>query len=364
MFSKVVACTFALAAPSGAAEPSQRDGAAAAVDVVVAHFNEDLSWISEYAAPGVAFRVYSKGAVFQGATPLPNVGRESHTYLTHIVRHYDELPPWTVFTQGAAPSWGYHGGDSSSGHLTDQIAFADYLVPFRGGKDSLFALSAVTDLPRGIQSTRVGMLTDRLRDMSNDLCPAGGANGWSEWWFDAAHPHHTAGQEMLDFYHQHVLQDGSSPQDARRPLTLAFSQGARFAVSRQRIRSRTRAYYEALLREVSEEVDPLQGYFLEAMWHDVFHGERPQATDALCAYMPLPDGLGMSPAQMYEATSRRLTEEGLADGPVAARSLQDAYVVTTTTTTAAPDSRAPARPSAARALPAALVLAAAAALLG
>ena len=31
---------------------------------------------------------------------LPNVGRETHSYLTYIVEHYDSLPPAIVFTQG------------------------------------------------------------------------------------------------------------------------------------------------------------------------------------------------------------------------------------------------------------------------
>jgi hypothetical protein len=32
---------------------------------------------------------------------LPNVGRESHSYLTHIIRNWDDLAEWTVFTQGS-----------------------------------------------------------------------------------------------------------------------------------------------------------------------------------------------------------------------------------------------------------------------
>ncbi len=43
--------------------------------------------------------------------PSPNVaeGRETHTYLTYILEHYDNLPEWVVFTQGVpaqhAPAW-------------------------------------------------------------------------------------------------------------------------------------------------------------------------------------------------------------------------------------------------------------------
>ncbi len=33
--------------------------------------------------------------------PLANVGRESHTYLTHIVDHYDDLSEVTIFLPGS-----------------------------------------------------------------------------------------------------------------------------------------------------------------------------------------------------------------------------------------------------------------------
>ena len=230
------------------------------VEVVVAHYNEDLSWAKQFANPEVRFRVYTKGDQPSRMTTamLPNMGRESHTYLHHIVGNYDHLANWTVFTQAQAPAWGYYSGDSKSGHLTDRIRFEDYLVPNRDGADSFFAVSAAAHLPRGIQSTRLGILTDRLKVVSNGLCPADGAEGWSAWWFDSAHPHHRAGQKMLEFYHRQVRQD---PAAELSPVTLGFVQGARFAVSRDRIHTRPRAYYADLRRAVSKERDPLAGYF-------------------------------------------------------------------------------------------------------
>ena len=70
--------------------------------VVVAHYNEDLQWLTELEERAV---VYSKGDPtwnYQGAahwTNLPNIGREAHTYLYHIVHHYHDLSPITLFTQ-------------------------------------------------------------------------------------------------------------------------------------------------------------------------------------------------------------------------------------------------------------------------
>ena len=69
--------------------------------IVVAHYNEDLSWLGDKTS---ACAIYSKGgdksAPQQTHEPLPNIGREGHTYLHHIVNHYDDLAKITVFLQG------------------------------------------------------------------------------------------------------------------------------------------------------------------------------------------------------------------------------------------------------------------------
>jgi len=326
MLSRAIAGALVLTGGATAASPPK-------VEVVVAHYNEDLAWLSEYEKAGVNFRVYSKGKVHAGAMALKNVGRESQTYLKHIVDNYDRLADWTVFTQGAAPKWGYRGGDSSSGHLTDNITFADYLTPFAKGRDSFLALSTAVRMPEGMQSTRVGILTKKLRSMSNDKCPAGGANGWTAWWSDPSHPHAKAGKQMLSFYHQHILQNGVLPAEMK-PVTLAFVQGARFAVSAKRILARPVVYYRNLLRLLSQERDPLAGYFVEAMWHDIFHPEAPQEKRALCELMPFPASKPMTTKEMYEDTARRLNDLGLAEAVVVARGLSDAYEIPPETTDA------------------------------
>lgn len=66
--------------------------------VVVAHCDEDLSWMQAL-DPTLGKFVYSKGKNVVGEK-LPNLGRDYHTYLTHIVRHYDLLSDVTFFLQG------------------------------------------------------------------------------------------------------------------------------------------------------------------------------------------------------------------------------------------------------------------------
>ncbi len=67
------------------------------LELVVAKYREDISWLARYDA--ISTVVYDKsGAASQ--YPLANVGREAHTYLHHIVQNYERLAEVTVFLQG------------------------------------------------------------------------------------------------------------------------------------------------------------------------------------------------------------------------------------------------------------------------
>ena len=69
------------------------------IELVVARHEEDLGWLRRVPR-GVKVTVYNKGASMPNAVPLPNIGREAHTYLHHLVERYDTLAAWTLFCQG------------------------------------------------------------------------------------------------------------------------------------------------------------------------------------------------------------------------------------------------------------------------
>lgn len=67
-------------------------------ELVVARFKEGKEWLAEVPSEwGVI--VYNKGYP-QDGKPLPNIGREPHTFLTHIVNNYNNLAELTAFVQG------------------------------------------------------------------------------------------------------------------------------------------------------------------------------------------------------------------------------------------------------------------------
>ena len=97
------------------------------LELVIARFEEDISW----SVPFTPVRtVYDKSASpLQSAVPLPNIGLEQHTYLTHIVRRYDTLARRTVFLHGRKPSCGFFlASGQRGGHLLANVSAADYLT--------------------------------------------------------------------------------------------------------------------------------------------------------------------------------------------------------------------------------------------
>ncbi|GAB3784448.1 hypothetical protein GCM10028818_44130 [Spirosoma horti] len=72
------------------------------LELVVAHYTENLNWLRNLPM-GLRRTVYTKGPepITEYPTlPLPNIGREAHTYLHHLVSRYDSLTEWTIFCQG------------------------------------------------------------------------------------------------------------------------------------------------------------------------------------------------------------------------------------------------------------------------
>lgn len=80
------------------------------IELVIARHEEDLRWVRRVPT-SVKVIVYNKGVSRPltaelesragiSVIPLPNKGREAHSYLTHLVERYGSLTPHTVFCQG------------------------------------------------------------------------------------------------------------------------------------------------------------------------------------------------------------------------------------------------------------------------
>jgi hypothetical protein len=72
-------------------------------EIVVARYNENLDWLKKIKkSKDIKITVYNKGKddINIPFIQLPNIGRESHTYLYHIINNYNNLADQTIFCQG------------------------------------------------------------------------------------------------------------------------------------------------------------------------------------------------------------------------------------------------------------------------
>jgi hypothetical protein len=67
-------------------------------EIVVARYNENIDWLKFFDSKKT---IYNKGdEIDVDCVKLQNIGRESHTYLHHIISRYNSLSNVTIFTQG------------------------------------------------------------------------------------------------------------------------------------------------------------------------------------------------------------------------------------------------------------------------
>jgi len=183
--------------------------------VVVARYEEDISWVRKLS---LTVFVYNKGDNETGLESeysvmrLPNVGHESHTFVHHIVEHYDNLPEKLVLLQG------------------DPFDHCAGLLSILSEVDSK---NVLTPLSQNWKRESLAMeynwegFTPMLREMA----------------------------AQLDLFPEAVINYGA---------------GAQYIVQRSDILKRPKAYYQMLIERLAREKHPLEGWVLERLWPYVF----------------------------------------------------------------------------------------------
>jgi hypothetical protein len=191
------------------------------IELVVARYREELNWLRKVPRP-IRVTVYDKsGDAPPGAVPLPNVGREAHTYLHHLVSRYDDLTEYTVFCQGK---------------------------PFDHAYDFHPTLRAFAENPDSIGEFRwLGHIID------TDTPDGRLFRVWSK---------NEDGRELgLRGFHRHLFgTDG--------PERYPFVLGAQFAVRRDVVRRQLRAFHEQALALAVQFPDA--AHCFERTWDRVF----------------------------------------------------------------------------------------------
>ena len=199
--------------------------------IVVARYNEDISYLLLF---NDIMLIYNKGEdnipIYCNTIKLPNIGRESHTYLYHIVNNYDNLADKTLFIQGK---------------ISDHN-----LLP---GKDYF----KEDDFIGKINSLNIQLLKRRINH-----------NG-----------------KYLKELKQYDLKISKyTPYEWINKIGININNlnefnivwGANFCISKKLIYKKPKIFYEDLLKYVEYDKNPEEGHFFERSWyllfnHDNFH---------------------------------------------------------------------------------------------
>ena len=203
------------------------------MDIVIAHYNEDLSWLEDDID---SCHIYSKGGE-KNAPPyphkaIPNIGREGHTYLHHLIENYESLADVTLFLQG---------------HIDDHIPFG------------------IDEVKRRALETKPGQVTTfPFRELETfdhwDGIPWEEYPSWKKW---SSMVRVNAAKTPAEYWR--IFFPGREI-----PASLGFAPGALFAVRRETIQQHSRDFYRLMMQEFflgdMAHVNPETGHHAERFW--------------------------------------------------------------------------------------------------
>ena len=228
----------------------QASGATAAsfnpdVEIVVARFREDVTWLKD--APYNRYRqtIYSKVPSVNPCAEqtvcnvryLENIGRESHTYLSHIIDNYDNLADVTVFLPGSA---------------TDKLKI----------DKTLNAMAHIHDYPGTVfPSDSYG---EGVSVKFNDFSIA-------EWQSTNDANRAVNRESTLDTCAERPFGNWYKKNFPDLPRITPVAWNGIFAVARDHIHNHPKEYYQNLLPYLTTSSNPECGHYFERAWGAIFY---------------------------------------------------------------------------------------------
>ncbi len=185
--------------------------------IIVARYNENIKWTKQFSN----VVVYNKGLPLNSGYNeifLNNVGREGHTYYTHICNNYDNLEDYIIFLQGN---------------------------PFDHSPN------IIHNIKKYINNKKLSI---DFKFLSEDI-------------------HHSTLDIECEKYFQcknihkswkHVF--GESCKNEK----CIFGAGAQFIVSKNKILKRPKKFYETIVKLLQYSSDPLEGHHIERFHKYIF----------------------------------------------------------------------------------------------
>ncbi len=203
--------------------------------IVVAQYRENINWISKLdkinnlepydifvyhkdkgISKDIEKFVDNKKVIYE---ELPNVGRETHTYMHHILKHYNNLPDKIFFTQ-AEP---FDHIDKENDVATNEFFFSKLDDFFNGNEDF-----KGYGKKHYIWRTGIGNKTPTMERLYSNLFLG----------------------NLEDHY---------------------FNNGGIFGVKKELILNRSKTFYEYCLKSLEYDKNPVEGFCYERLWSIIFN---------------------------------------------------------------------------------------------
>jgi len=190
------------------------------LQVVIARFKENCEWINDikFSNLDVKFTIYNK---FEGENLLPNLGREAHTYIHHIIENYQNVDDHYMFLQGN---------------------------PFDHENPKGIIKEVIKNYEKYSHNDYFSLNFELLQDMNG--LPASRRQGFP-----------------VGYLYEKVFGEGSSPE------TFEFAQGAQFLVKGKLFHNLSLEQWSLLKQLVSHSSNPIEAHCLERMWKTLFLGK-------------------------------------------------------------------------------------------
>ena len=197
--------------------------------IVCARYNEDIRWLLPFR---YITTIYNKGNYSEILNKfetiiLNNVGRESHTYLYHIVQNYDNLTKKTIFFQGKI-------NDHKILDLEDYFKEEDFTA--------------------SLDNYPIDKLKDKIAH------------------YGKYKTQYNNGNMKISYYTPYdwiTKIIGLHIDDENKISKIVW--GANFAISKELIHKKPKIFYENILRQIELDLNPEEGHFLERTWYMIFH---------------------------------------------------------------------------------------------
>jgi hypothetical protein len=205
--------------------------------IVIARYNEKLKWLSDKPFSNHNVLVYNKGVnedfyPVKHVVRLDNVGREGHSYLYHIVNHYDDLTDIIIFLPGSV------------------------------------------NMSHKIEKSK--MMLQKIEETKKAVFPAFSVNKSELYDFKLD-------EYMASSPENNSINNESTLELARiRPFGQWFqskfgdydltrlSYGGVLSVSKKDVLQHPKSFYEKLLEELSHSSNPEVGHYVERSWQAIF----------------------------------------------------------------------------------------------